>query len=319
MAHASRFAWFTSTGHQVYSSIREPTYGHWPSSMTAGPNFMDCLAAATEGNAAEEHVTWEKLGRAKAKRYKTERSFDTLNIDGSDVLKTVAPGGGGGGGSGAPSEVAVTAASATVDRRQLLRDAIELDDLRLKKRREYRQLTFAQQRPGAAAAAAAVAPEPAVAGATRFNLSGLDTPALPAAVGAVATLRALSRSLLGGSSAPRLDHSAAGMVVEMEYALNGLLRIYWSCFSAFDKLVDVKLASEPGASENSKRATKMANALKTTVLAEMLPGLRTRLGADADLTDNLVARVNHAVHHHDIEWQTKRSKKLAFLAKQKRK
>ena len=48
----------------------------------------------------------------------------------------------------------------------------------------------------------------------------------------------------------------------------GLLRIYWSCFSVFDKLVDMKLGSEPGASETSKRATKMATALKTMVGAD---------------------------------------------------
>ena len=68
----------------------------------------------------------------------------------SDILKTVAPGGrSGGGSSGAPSDVsdeaATSATPANIDRRKLLRDAIELDDLRLKKPRKHRQLTFTQQ------------------------------------------------------------------------------------------------------------------------------------------------------------------------------
>lgn len=218
-------------------------------------------------------------------------------------------------------EAATSATPANIDRRKLLRDAIELDDLRLKKPRKHRQLTFTQQRPATpttttGAASATTTPD---ALAERFNLPGLDSPALPVGVGGIATLQSLSTSLLGASNEQRLDHSAAAMVVEMEHAINGLLRIYWSCFSVFDKLVDMKLGSEPGASETSKRATKMATALKTMVLAEMCPGLRIRLGPDADLMDDLESRVTHAVCHHDAEWQIKRSKKLAFLAKQKKK
>lgn len=152
-------------------------------------------------------MTWAKFGRAKTKRYKTERSFDTLNIDGEGTLgvgliltgvvliprppmrdatnhvprcvpfpvlvlssmcqlrciggiggiglqtsekdRGTSGGRSGGGSSGAPSDVsdeaATSATPANIDRRKLLRDAIELDDLRLKKPRKHRQLTFTQQ------------------------------------------------------------------------------------------------------------------------------------------------------------------------------